>query len=257
MTTNKQGAFVIGDIHGELGKLKSLLANIKDHMKLGDSDSYELIFVGDYIDRGPDSFGVLSLVRDLVSNSEPFTKVTALMGNHEDMMIRATAVDVPGLKLSHLKEAHGWGETWLCNGGWNTIESFGGLQDNITNTIGPNMLDFVKSMPLWYETGAIAVTHAGIDDPDLKCEEHSDDELLWSRVLRTSKHNIYKFTVHGHTPFKRPMIHYGIAYIDTGCGKYKTGGPGTHDTDLGALTALYIPDVNNPSEDTLEILQAK
>src|SRR5690606_25495261 len=98
MSNKKRGAFVIGDIHGELGKLMSLLANIKDHVKLGDSDSYELIFVGDYIDRGPDSFGVLSLVRELQSNPGPFTKVTTLMGNHEDMMIRAIDEDVKNRK---------------------------------------------------------------------------------------------------------------------------------------------------------------
>src|SRR3954467_644056 len=99
--------YAIGDIHGCHDLLTALLAGVRDHAA---GRPYRLVFLGDYIDRGPDSAAVIATVREMQARS-PET-VTCLMGNHE-MMLLAAARD---------RSLTRW---WLDNGGGATLGSYG------------------------------------------------------------------------------------------------------------------------------------
>lgn len=235
-----KSAYVVGDIHGEKDRLIFLLDAIEQHIIDNKVQDAELIFVGDYIDRGPDSAGVLSEIMRLIERPGVFTKVTALKGNHEDMMVRG----------QYNRQYEGM---WYMNGGLEAASSFVGkpityaeLTDyvDVRAVVGTTFYNFCRDLPEWYQTGHVCVAHAGIDDPEALANDHSSDELLWSRRLRVTPHNHYKLTVHGHTPMKRPMFGNGVAYIDTGA-VFDENQP---------LTALFIPDVVNPNMDSLQLV---
>lgn len=235
MTTSM---YVIGDIHGCLTKLEALLDKIKLHNgAFGINTTSELVFVGDYVDRGPDSKGVIELVRSLEANPQAigFDIVVPLMGNHEDMMTDPSARDV-----------------WLWNGGIQCLQSFDSEWHNksVHEVVGVDTYRWVRSLPIYHVSGSVAVAHAGIDESDLSVEQHSKEELLWSRRLRRGPHDIYKYTVHGHTPMDQAYVGQHVAYIDTGA-VFDQG----HSENRRKLTALYIPDVDNPDHTKMELIQ--
>lgn len=221
---NIRSIYVVGDIHGCYDKLRDLLINIDKHRELYPNERATLVFVGDYVDRGPDSKRVLETVYDMTINTPAnFENVVALKGNHELMMIQAN------------DSRHDQG-MWAMNGGIQTLNSFGYnpvIHDTIVDIIGAKLYRWIRELPEYYTTGLVAVAHAGIDDPHRQAGEHTDDELLWSRLLRMEAHNYYKYTVHGHTPMKEPLVDEHVAYIDTGAVFGRQ------------LSCLYIQDVVN------------
>lgn len=226
-----KAVYVVGDIHGMMDKLSELMSKIQTHLEAHPTEA-ELVFVGDYIDRGPNSKEVLEFVRALTKNPAPFSKVTALSGNHEVMMIDA---------LDDLDDSG----VWVVNGGIDTIKSFipkgedwaqYASRAKLKEVIGYPMIKWVRELPVYYEIGKIGIAHAGIDNELLPAAAQTKQSLIWSRRLRLTSHAVYKYTVHGHTPMKRPMLGDHTAYIDTGA------------VFGGSLTTLYIPDVENPTE---------
>lgn len=222
--------YVIGDVHGEFEKLSELYQKIVGHRNsihsITEKGYYNstLCFVGDYIDRGPDSKGVLEFVRDLTQNPNKngWNEVIPLKGNHEVLPFEDAAC-------------------WVNNGGIQTWKSFG---DDYNSFFNHPLSRWIQNLRTFYIQNNVAVTHAGIDNPKLTVHEHSEDDLLWSRKIRTHEHDIYKFTVHGHTPMKNPILLSCVAYIDTGA------------VFGGRLTCLYIPDTVNPLEEDMRIIQS-
>ncbi|MDI6616808.1 MAG: metallophosphoesterase family protein, partial [Syntrophaceae bacterium] len=137
--------FAIGDIHGCLPKLKALIPQIGM-----DRDADTLVFIGDYIDRGPDPKGVVDFVLDL---KKRMRTVICLKGNHEEMF------------LDYL--CHGRGrEVYLLNGGDATIASYGyrGTAAGMKINVPDSHRDFFHSLLLWYETDEYIFVHAGLRD---------------------------------------------------------------------------------------------
>lgn len=244
----KQSVYIVGDIHGCYRTMVNLIDKIELHAKANNIVDPELVFVGDYIDRGPNSRMVLIQVRDMVNKElmYGFSKVTALMGNHEDLLVESYSN----------KYAQ---ETWMMNGGVAALESFNdtgkSLTDfmldnnsNIVRMVGVELYNWVRELPRYYEIGSVAIAHAGIDDAFELAENHDPEALIWSRRLRKHAHNHYRFTVHGHTPMDEPFINENVAYIDTGA---VFGRP---YSDPRVLTALFIPDVNNPVHTDMEFI---
>lgn len=233
----KHAVYVIGDIHGENTMLQDIIIQINDHKKTQKYDKVELVFLGDYVDRGPDSEEVLELVMRMTKRPTRygFDVITALMGNHEEMMYLAY-------------EDYYHRRLWLMNGGVRTLESFGISDVNLNDQPEryKKYIKWISELPKYYELGKCAFAHAGIDHPQMSCAEHESNDLLWSRKLRAKPHEIYDYTVHGHTPFSDPMIGENVAYIDT-CAF----------SDNGKLTCLYIPDVNKPVSKDMEVLQVE
>ncbi len=183
--------YIIGDIHGYLNRLIELVQVIRVHMKPEDS----MIFLGDYIDRGPDSFEVIEY---LLALSGKYT-IIFLRGNHEDMMeIYLQGRDTAG--------------NFIHNGGKATVQSY------IKNT-GEFLLPekhrvFYKSLQIYYEGEDFIAVHAGLNPKIEDMRAQIKEDLLWIRenfyrdLKRWSKTVIF-----GHTP--TPAITpNALVYID-------------------------------------------
>lgn len=199
--------YVISDIHGCATTLAALLA------RLSLSKSDNLYCVGDYVDRGRDSKGVLDILMVI--------DAVCLKGNHEDLMLKA--LDSPDDDDNLAR--------WIVNGGVITLKSFGG-------EVPEKYVRYIRSMPLIVELPSFYLCHAGIDRNPMK----SDPEiLLWDRYCdvnleRTGGRRL----VCGHTPRSMPEITDGLhrnkIVIDNGC---VMGGR----EEYGNLVALRLDDM--------------
>ena len=188
--------YAIGDVHGCLALLVDLLRQI-------DTDAgtrpRRLVFIGDYIDRGPDSAGVIGLLRDL--QDEPDADVVCLMGNHEDLLVRALA-DPDYL------------DNWLYNGGDTTLASF---RAPYPASLPPDAVAWVRALPTSFEDERRCFVHAGLN-PERPLSDQNDHERLWIRdPFLSSDHDFGKFVVHGHTPRQdgTPDLHRHRLNLDT------------------------------------------
>ena len=174
--------FAIGDVHGCLDMLQSLLGACEAH-SAGRPARY--LFLGDYIDRGSDSRGVIQLLMRR-QQAQPGTHV-CLRGNHEQMAIRAheSALALP---------------LWLQNGGAATRCSYSGTNGRIEDS----HLAWLRTLPFCYDDGLRFFVHAGIDLAK-PLDEQSNEEMLWMRepfLSHCDEVDCGRFIVHGHTPLR-------------------------------------------------------
>ena len=193
--------YAVGDIHGCLDELSGLL----EDLPLEPSDC--LIFLGDYIDRGPDSKGVVDYLLEWRKRQE--MEIIFLKGNHEDMFL--SYIGLPG---KH-------GEAFLSNGGGATLASYGvspiesPLQ--IPSRIPPAHLQFFQELRAYHAIKPFLCVHAGIH-PQKPLGEQNEEELLWIRdPFIQNTHSLPYTVIFGHTPHKDVLFHlpYKIG-LDTG-----------------------------------------
>lgn len=178
--------YAIGDVHGCLGPLRRLMDQI--HPSAVD----ELVFMGDYIDRGPDSKGVIDYLLTLQG------RCTFLMGNHERMFLDF----LQGKDRS----------LFLYNGGAATLESYGGLSN-----ISAAHLAFLDRLLLYYETDEYLFVHGGIR-PEVPLQEQDPKDLLWIREEFYAYSGRYpKTVVFGHTPMREVLMEEDRIGIDIAC----------------------------------------
>jgi len=190
-TMNKR-LIAIGDIHGEIDKLNSLLD------KISPKKSDTLVFLGDYIDRGNSSKEVISTLIKFKKS----TNCIFLMGNHEDMLLRT--------KETRKEEDISF---WLFNGGITTLDSYGDYV-NTFKTHG----NFFENLKLYYSTDKFLFVHAGIR-PDKPLDEQEKQDFLWIRDnFINHKHQLKQKVIFGHTIFDEPHIEEDKIGINTGCG---------------------------------------
>jgi diadenosine tetraphosphatase ApaH/serine/threonine PP2A family protein phosphatase len=207
------GLIAIGDIHGCAKSLDGLLRELK----LKEDD--HLIFVGDYIDRGPDSKGVIDRLLKL---KDEYT-CTFLRGNHEDLL------------LGYLDE--GEYDIFAMNGGIATLSSY--MTPDGEMEIPDTHLQFVRNTELFLETDDYLFVHAGLR-PDLtvaqNIEEGNAEVFLWERShLKAGYLPWEKTVVCGHTPQTHPLNRAELINIDTGCVYYAY-------PSMGYLTAVRLPE---------------
>lgn len=174
--------FAIGDVHGCLDMLQSLLGACEAHAA-GRPARY--VFLGDYIDRGPDSRGVIQLLMRR-QQAQPGTSV-CLRGNHEQMAIRAheSALALP---------------LWLQNGGAATRCNYSGTNGRIEDS----HLAWLRTLPFCHDDGLRFFVHAGIDLAK-PLDEQSNEGMLWMRepfLSHCDEVDCGRFIVHGHTPLR-------------------------------------------------------
>ena len=188
--------FAVGDIHGCVDKLDALLDSID--IDFGDD---LLVFVGDYIDRGPDSFEVVDRIVTLKKQHPD--RIVTLKGNHEDMFI------------DYLSGADKF--SFLANGGTATLESYQRHQRRGDSSPVPaDHLDFFQSLVLYHETERYIFVHAGMK-PRVPLERQSPQDLLWIRhKFIKSGYDFGKIIIFGHTPFREPLLEPNKIGIDTG-----------------------------------------
>ena len=210
--------YAIGDIHGRLDLLTQLLTKIEQDMGENAAHS-KLIFLGDYIDRGPDSKGVVErLMHPLPGDGQPIF----LMGNHEQWLLK-------------LFERVDGGAAWLTYGGRDTLLSYAiscppgdptparltELQANLRAKFPLNHRDFLSKTQLSYTCGDYFFAHAGAK-PNRSLDQQTASDLLWIRhefLDWTGRFD--KIVVHGHSVKQKPQRRPHRIGIDTGA--YSSG----------------------------------
>ncbi|APG48872.1 metallophosphoesterase family protein [Phaeobacter porticola] len=209
--------YAIGDIHGQLDKLELALTQIESD---GGPDA-QVVFLGDFVDRGPDSRGVIDL---LVTGQAEGRNWITLMGNH-DRMFAWFLEDMPRHDPHMLVGYH-----WLHDrvGGIETLESYGvtfpertRLEDVHTAAkaaIPEEHVNFLLSLATMHQTDDHAFVHAGIR-PGIPLAQQTENDLVWIRQPFHQHAKAHpKLIVHGHTPVDRAQ-HYGNRVnLDTGAG---------------------------------------
>jgi serine/threonine protein phosphatase 1 len=190
--------FAIGDIHGCLDKLERLLAACEAQAG-GHGARY--VFLGDYIDRGPDSRGVVELLMRRQQAQPPGT-VVCLRGNHEQMAIDAHA-DARAMPL------------WLANSGASTQRNYRHTGGRIEDA----HLAWLAALPFCHDDGRRFFVHAGVD-LSVPLNKQQDEVMLWMRepfLSDCDEVDCGRFIVHGHTPLRtgKPDLRRRRVNLDT------------------------------------------
>jgi serine/threonine protein phosphatase 1 len=215
--------YAVGDVHGSLDKLKALVEACREH---ADGREMRFVFLGDYIDRGPDSAGVLRFMMSLQADLPK--QIVALMGNHEAWALSLLDGVVPV-------------GAWLRNGGAETLLSYG-VKD--VGNLPRAHLEWMRSLRLFFDDGRRFFVHAGVN-PSRPLDAQDAEELLWIRMpFLTNRRDYGRLIVHGHTPLEneKPELHSNRLNLDTAAA---FGGP---------LTAAVF---NDAQTEPLSFLQAK
>ena len=216
--------YAVGDIHGELELLDELLAALE--LREGD----RLVFLGDYVDRGADSHGVVERLLEVRER----IPCTFLLGNHESMFL-----DFLGFR----DDRYFGGDAFLSNGGDRTLASYGwfdALRTGETFRLPDAHREFFERCVLWHQDGDYLFVHAGLAEGTLKSGDvhyalrrSRPEDLLWNRTTGDLPHKLGVTVVYGHTPRQDFQVRWNAPWsigIDTGA---VYGGP---------LTAIRLPD---------------
>jgi len=211
--------YAIGDIHGYLTALDNMHEAIKvDLLEKEPPQKAMIIYMGDYIDRGPDSSGVLDRLIERKHRRDGITKIF-LCGNHEIGMLEF-------LRNPYSKR----GSVWLDWGGFETLLSYGvhyNLKDQsvaervaaaqrLRDALPPEHMEFLSSLEPCYRIGGFFFAHAGVD-PEMSLGNQSLENLTFIREPFLSWNKPLEcMIVHGHTITTEPVIAAHRIGIDTG-----------------------------------------
>lgn len=228
--------YAIGDVHGRFDLMQALMDKIaRHHAALPPTASLHIIFLGDLIDRGPDSLKVLDYLHQA---QKKMPGLIVLQGNHEEVLLRVLGGDQRALR------------NWMTYGGVQTLESMGlrppasgdDLDDclaRIRRAVPSALTSWLRRLPLTAESGDYFFCHAGVR-PGVPLNRQKREDLLWIRddfLEDTTPHGA--IVVHGHSINPQVDMRGNRIGIDTGA--YTTG----------VLTALYLEG------DRREVIQAE
>lgn len=206
--------YAIGDIHGRADLLDRLHEKVSEDARASDAQRHVIVYLGDYVDRGLDSKGVIDR---LLGDPLPGFERVFLKGNHEDAF------------LKFFVEPE-FGRDWKYYGGLETLMSYGvdalplkdepeafvAARDELAKNFPSAHLDFLGSLNLWHEEGDYYFAHAGVR-PGRSLAEQTNEDLMWIRdEFLTSDVDFGKIIVHGHTPHEAPVERANRIGIDTG-----------------------------------------
>ena len=227
--------YAIGVIHGRMDLLSALLALIGQDAVRSDHANKTLIFLGDYVDRGPDSRGVIERLSEGLPDG---FEAHFLKGNHEQFL------------LDFLQDPK-WLAPWRGNGGDPTLLSYGvdvGRLDRVSapseawraafaQALPDRHLKFLQGLGLNCVIGDYVFVHAGLR-PGVPLSDQVPADLLWIRnEFLDAQEPFGKVVVHGHTPERKPVVRENRIGIDTGA------------VFTGCLTALRLA---NGTQDFLQ-----
>jgi serine/threonine protein phosphatase 1 len=213
-----QRVYAIGDVHGCRAHLAGLLDRIGQDSARKGAAEISLVYLGDYIDRGPQSSEVIELVLRVPIWAD---HVVRLKGNHEEMLERFLADP-------------GYGSAWRQFGGLATLASYGvdtrAIQlgreyeraaRDLERAMPATHHNFVSSLPYAHTIGDYFFCHAGVR-PGVALEEQRNSDLCWIRYeFLSSAEDFGRVVVHGHSPVESPEVLANRVNVDTGA--YATG----------------------------------
>ena len=206
--------YAIGDIHGCLGPLRNLLGQVREDAAAHRAQRKVVVYLGDYVDRGTDSRGVIDL---LLSNPLPGFEAVHLKGNHEDSLLR-------------FLEDEQIGPQWFSYGGDATLYSYGVRPPRIITDkqeLQRAQREFARKLPiehraffnrlaLMHVEGDYAFVHAGVR-PRVPLDHQISEDVLWIRdEFLQSSLDFGKIVVHGHSISETPTLRPNRIGIDTG-----------------------------------------
>lgn len=209
--------YAVGDVHGRLDLLSETLSKIDADVEITHPRRWVEVFVGDYVDRGADSFGVI----DALAERARAPHVVCLRGNHEQILLNFFAD--PSLLKS-----------WRQFGALQTLQSYGlkpsanpdldesfQLADQLLRAMPSSHLQFLQTLPTSFSFGNYFFAHAGIR-PGVPLAQQQDQDLLWIREeFLLCDDDFGQVIVHGHTPARAPEVLHNRINLDTGA--YATG----------------------------------
>jgi serine/threonine protein phosphatase 1 len=213
-STDGRLVYAVGDVHGCLGLLRRLMLKIlEDIAATGPSEPASLVFLGDYVDRGSQSRGVIDYIDAL---SQGGLDVHRLKGNHEEAMLR------------FLDKASA-GPAWTLHGGGNTLLSYGvappmmGAPEEeweevrlaFAQRLPPSHRAFLDGLELSLTIGDYVFVHAGLR-PGVSLDEQTEHDMLWIREPFLSRADFQPVIVHGHTPARDAYLGPNRIGVDTG-----------------------------------------
>lgn len=208
--------YAIGDVHGCIGPLETLLGRIAEDRAAFPTDQVQLIFLGDYIDRGPASRQVIERLMAMEGAG-----TVMLCGNHEDMLLALYRGD------------RGYASPFHRHGGRATLISYGvdpddydawtldELTERIPGIIPRAHIDFMAALPTHYRSGDFFFVHAGVR-PGVPLDAQERSDLLWIRELFSASNEAHEaMIVHGHEKVDAIEEKFNRIAVDTGA--YSTG----------------------------------
>lgn len=235
-TSAKTRIYAIGDIHGHLKTLKAMHLAIDNDMQNGDFDHVVILYIGDYIDRGPANAEVVEyLLRMSTEQVEGLTRIF-LKGNHENGLL-------------DFMEAPLQRRDYLVYGGRETLQTYGipdipkvemllpadyeRYAEQAKNLVPQAHIEFMKNLSMMWQNGDYVFAHAGVN-PLKPLNQQSDWDLMMIRpgFLDYTGPALPYCVVHGHTIFEKPEIHHYRIAIDTGLYQH------------GKLTCVVLEDEN-------------
>ncbi|MEE9313434.1 MAG: metallophosphoesterase family protein [Rhizobiaceae bacterium] len=219
----KMRIYAIGDVHGCLDEMKDMLKLIKRDLKTRPIKHHRIVFVGDFVDRGPDSKGVVKYLKKLIRKNK---HVTCLFGNHDEKLLLARK-EMPLDKF----------DSYFRFGGAETMLSYGvstkklkRISDNPINKkaaisfakkakkrIPKSHVKFLKKLPRSITIGDYFICHAGVH-PQVALDEQKEQDLIWIREPFLSwDRPLDKVIIHGHTRRSKPDVRKVRINVDTSC----------------------------------------
>lgn len=206
--------YVIPDIHGHKAKLDHALDLVA---ALGGREA-SVVFLGDLVDRGPDSRGVIQTLIDGLAQGRDWT---VLRGNHDQLFL--DFIDAASTHSPLVRSGRGWLSPVM--GGEQTLASYGVRStedapnwDAAVRAVPAAHVDFLRALPYLHQTDDLILVHAGIR-PGIALHDQDPDDLIWIRddfLLDRRDHG--KLVVHGHTPVDFPEHHGNRVALDGGAG---------------------------------------
>lgn len=247
-------AFAVGDIHGRADLLSMMLDTLSREIAAARRDGGDpvVVFLGDYVDRGPDSPRVIDL---LLGWTPPGCERRYLLGNHDQSM------------LAFLK-APATNRAWLQHGGLETLVSYGveppwprapeseieSAAEALRSKLPPAHFDFLSRLERYAEYGDYLFVHAGVD-PEKPLEQQTDDDLFWIRDRFTESRRPFSHrVVHGHTITDAPIADERRVGIDTGA--YASGRLTAARFEGEAVSFLIAEQPARPRPSSRPIVQA-
>lgn len=213
--------YAIGDIHGRLDLLDRIHRSIADDVAQRTASRRQVVYLGDYVSRGPDSAGVIDRVCDWLPDG--FSRI-ALKGNHEDLLLR------------FLDGETDTGRHWLDFGGLEAMSAYGieipdrearddasviALGRELARRLPASHLEFLRALQVKHTAGSYFFVHGGVR-PGVPLEEQSERDCLWIRkAFLNSEADHGAIVVHGHCISEEPEIRPNRIGIDTGA--YRSG----------------------------------